>query len=460
MPRSRCGAKAPAGASPATALQMDAAHAGDAPPAELDAPVGGGNPAAPPVPQHPEGSQLSAYEQRRLQTIRGNETKLDSLGLLDPVKPPREGKRRRPLVEKEPAGPPRRTTRETTPIQSYDDDAHAPAASRRRSSRPASAASSSSAPAATVPVPPRPPAGFDALTVRQPYASGIVRGHTRVENRTWRVAPGTWLAIHAGAALANDAELVGRLRRAWADMPSPDDLPRSAIVGFAHVAEVVEHSASSPHESLADDLQAVGPCCWVIDQVVPLHSPVTGVSGQLGTWRWTPPAGFQPPPQLLQREAATSASAAASPADSARVAAPPHDARADAVATESEVDAAREQARRLSAGAAPPAYTLVLAASLACADVYVRATRDAELRAGWATRGAGVVVAVSDRGEEGERELHAPMALRPATDSPASVRCFEALGVWRLRWMLESARVSAQPKACSPPRRPRVMMRV
>jgi len=436
---------------------MDAAHAGDAPPAELDAPVGGGNPAAPPVPQQTEPIPLSAYEQQRLQNIKGNNTRLGELGLLNPVKQPRDQRPKRPRKEKEPAGPPRRTSRETTPVQSYDDDAHEPPASRRRSSCSASAASSSSAPATTAPV--LPPVGFHALTVRQPHASGIVRGHKLVENRTWTVAPGTWVAIHAGAALADDAELVGRLRRAWADMPSLDDLPRSAIVGFAHVAEVVEHSASSPHESLADDPQAVGPCCWVLDQVVPLDSPVTGVSGQLGRWRWTPPAWFQPPQQLLQREAVTSASAAASPADSARVAAPPQDARADAVATESEVDAAREQARRLSAGAAPPAYTLVLAASLACADVYVRATREAELRAGWATRGAGVVVAVSDSGEEGVRELHVQMELRPATDSPASVRCFEAVGVWRLRWMLESARVSAQPKACSPPRRPRVMMR-
>ena len=139
------------------------------------------------------------------------------------------------------------------------------------------------------------PPSPSALTIRQPFASGIVRGQKLVENRSYRVRPRTWLAVHAGAELSPDEPLVRCLRAAWRDMPEVGLLPRSAVLGFMRVDEILEHSVEQPHPRLAEDPQAIGPLCWVIGAVLELPEPIFGVAGRLGVWTWTPPSNVTLP---------------------------------------------------------------------------------------------------------------------------------------------------------------------
>ena len=150
-------------------------------------------------------------------------------------------------------------------------------------------------------------------TPAQPYASGILAGLKRVENRTWG-APGykplplprdggLWLVLHSSQKVeANMHELVERLREAWPAMPPPSELPLGAILGCMRVSKVV------PASALPDDPQAVGPWCWVIDDVAPLDAPMYGVRGKLSLW--VPPAELKLPSKVLQAFGGASAVAA------------------------------------------------------------------------------------------------------------------------------------------------------
>ena len=125
------------------------------------------------------------------------------------------------------------------------------------------------------------------LTVRQPFASGLVLGYKWFENRSQAPhqmssdcrAP-VWIGIHASSQVATDKEypiLLPALRAAWPEMPPVERLPKSAILGFVHVAESVPPIPNEP--------QAVGPECWVLDGRIPLSSPICDVRGNLGLWK-------------------------------------------------------------------------------------------------------------------------------------------------------------------------------
>ena len=96
-----------------------------------------------------------------------------------------------------------------------------------------------------------------AITVRQPWASMIVRGIKRVENRTWcpngHRGP---LAIHAGL---NRSELH---RCDDPSYPAVDELEFGAIVGVVDLVDclpLAEYLADRP-----DDPLAKGPYCWIL----------------------------------------------------------------------------------------------------------------------------------------------------------------------------------------------------
>lgn len=111
-----------------------------------------------------------------------------------------------------------------------------------------------------------------ALTVRQPWASAIVHGSKRVENRTRTCTP-QLLAIHA--ACAGDPA---------------DGLPRRAILGVARVygavllSELRRQARTDPRARSELDW-ALGPWCWRIDRVWCLPEPLPVARGQLGLWR-------------------------------------------------------------------------------------------------------------------------------------------------------------------------------
>lgn len=134
-----------------------------------------------------------------------------------------------------------------------------------------------------------------ALTVHQPHAAAIIRGHNDVQNRTRRTSRRGFVLIHAGlkadrAALASArapiAEtVIGRWMRRCGGEPSA--LPYGAIVG---VAQITGCHPARPW--------ITGGCCrpwgesrqvtqvwhWELRGRVALREPVP-CKGALGFWR-------------------------------------------------------------------------------------------------------------------------------------------------------------------------------
>lgn len=166
-----------------------------------------------------------------------------------------------------------------------------------------------------------------AITVKQPFASAIIAGKKSVENRKWGLpampadGSGVWIAVHAAPVGIPDWEyrkLLGALRHSWPQMPSLDQLPLLAILGLIHIkvrrARPVERRGSSPRSrsrrgssrparvprqavvpvcEVASDPQALGPLCWLIDEVLPLQTPVESVERVHGARKlWSLPSGL------------------------------------------------------------------------------------------------------------------------------------------------------------------------
>ncbi|MDB5885006.1 MAG: hypothetical protein JWR74_1177 [Polaromonas sp.] len=131
-----------------------------------------------------------------------------------------------------------------------------------------------------------------ALTICQPYAALIVRGHKWVENRTWPTAYRGQLIIHAGKSrewLSGDED------QAYRD----DPLEFGAVVGEARLADVLHmgHIQRGDYDAKYPWLKAhahtEGPWCWVLQDIVRYAQPVP-YKGAQGLWN------FQPVAQAVQ----------------------------------------------------------------------------------------------------------------------------------------------------------------
>ena len=102
-----------------------------------------------------------------------------------------------------------------------------------------------------------------ALTVCQPYATMIVCGEKRVENRDWPTRYRGSMYIHAGKS------------RAWlqdGDEEQYPNMPFGAVVAIVKLVDCVqlETKAADAYPWLYDHLHADGPWCWILDQVTPI----------------------------------------------------------------------------------------------------------------------------------------------------------------------------------------------
>jgi len=121
-----------------------------------------------------------------------------------------------------------------------------------------------------------------AVTLHQPWASAIIAGVKRWENRSWiprelRTESIVWLGIHAGKGtdIAADLDL---LREEWPGMPE-GDWPRG-LLGFARF-DGAGHISSFPDAQA--DPWAIGPNVWHISQVLRLDQPIP-MKGAQGVW--------------------------------------------------------------------------------------------------------------------------------------------------------------------------------
>ena len=140
------------------------------------------------------------------------------------------------------------------------------------------------------------------LSVRQPWASLIIAGVKRCENRTWLVKHRGPLAIHAAAGIDGRGwhqvfDSVGVVPPDHSvtlddgtELPPWRDLPRGKILGAVEVIDCVRWE-DLPADLMADPL-AIGPWCWVLADPRPLATPFR-CPGRLGLW--APPAGLRLP---------------------------------------------------------------------------------------------------------------------------------------------------------------------
>lgn len=140
---------------------------------------------------------------------------------------------------------------------------------------------------------------YDAITLRQPHAYAITHLGCRIVNRdwpTWRVCLGRMIAIHAGAALDEAA-----------DIELPKGYATRAIVAVARVAAVVDGQVGGLRAGLAAagvDVHAqerwiTGPTAIALDRVRVLPRPV-GAGGALYCWLMTDGVRLQVARQLRE----------------------------------------------------------------------------------------------------------------------------------------------------------------
>lgn len=131
------------------------------------------------------------------------------------------------------------------------------------------------------------PDRIPALTIFPMWATLIMRGFKRVENRTWAPvqlrgpeARPLWVAIHAGSSESKKGvPEVARKHPHLADVIWGDH-PRSVVLG------VVRVRCALPVAQV-DDPFAEGPWCWLIDRVVRLPR-MRDATGRQGLWTLPP----------------------------------------------------------------------------------------------------------------------------------------------------------------------------
>lgn len=122
-----------------------------------------------------------------------------------------------------------------------------------------------------------------ALTIKQPWADGVVRLGKHFENRSWPTNHRGPVAIHAG--LGWDKEGVEFIKRIHPHRLSEGFFAEAArrtgrIVGLAEIAACVRLE-DHPVDSLGP--WATGPFCWSLRGVRELEYPLL-IKGALGLW--------------------------------------------------------------------------------------------------------------------------------------------------------------------------------
>ena len=135
-----------------------------------------------------------------------------------------------------------------------------------------------------------------AVKVPQPWASAIVSGARRIENRGAQldIPPGTntgtWLAVYASSRtdecarceefdVVADPALRAQSER-YPQLRTASQLPRSTIVGVMRVSSCVREDQLDTEEEDSDaQVWATGPLCWIIDRTVDFSIHAGALSG-------------------------------------------------------------------------------------------------------------------------------------------------------------------------------------
>lgn len=116
-----------------------------------------------------------------------------------------------------------------------------------------------------------------ALSIKQPWASLIVKNIKNIENRTWGVDNERWMLVHASKeydknTLKTKLNIIKRLETIkWRDYPT------GAIIGIVHVKNIEINCDIDKY------FWATGPKCWHIDFAYEFNRPIKCV-GKLSYW--------------------------------------------------------------------------------------------------------------------------------------------------------------------------------
>ena len=139
---------------------------------------------------------------------------------------------------------------------------------------------------------------IDALSIRQPWAWGIIHAGKPVENRTrfaidkggMRAVVGKRIAIHAAKGMTR-YEYEGAalfMKRLEIDVPPAAELLRGGIIGTVECIGIARDAKAAQHSPWF-----VGP--WALLLARPEPRPFVGVQGALGIFKWKP-NGAEPEP--------------------------------------------------------------------------------------------------------------------------------------------------------------------
>ena len=133
-----------------------------------------------------------------------------------------------------------------------------------------------------------------AITILQPWASLIARGHKRIETRGWYTEHRGPIAIHAGKS----REYAWVVRGNPYDQLGLADLPLGAVVATARLVACVRITRSDTYQTADGRLRVEltaheralgdhtpGRWAWVLDDVQRLPDPIPA-RGKQGLWEW------------------------------------------------------------------------------------------------------------------------------------------------------------------------------
>lgn len=131
------------------------------------------------------------------------------------------------------------------------------------------------------------------LSIKQPWAWGIVHGPKRIENRSWGTGYRGPVLIHASGSERDAADPA--VREWWRsvvieqpEMPPADELVRGAVIGCANLVACSRwpkdlDKADRGGARKQTRFSEFGCTWWVLRDVVALARPVA-VPGRLGLW--------------------------------------------------------------------------------------------------------------------------------------------------------------------------------
>jgi hypothetical protein len=146
-----------------------------------------------------------------------------------------------------------------------------------------------------------------ALTIQEPFATCIIHGTKRLENRTYyldiqqlisasnsKTNDGIWIAIHVSQSKRNlgpnDSICTIIKYQCWSDLPSVEVMKQNCgkIIGLAKFFNCVE-AKDVPDDNVwksmeDDDTRKTNHYCWMIDDVKVLDNPIK-CKGSPGIWK-------------------------------------------------------------------------------------------------------------------------------------------------------------------------------